>query len=138
LWRAIRELVGQGCGVLLTTHYLEEAEALADRVVVVSAGRVIAQGSVQSIRARVAQRRIRCVSVLDAEAVARWPQVRSAARSDDRIEIIADAAETVVRRLFAEDPALQDLEVARAGLADAFVALTRDAEATTATQREAA
>ena len=78
LWRAIRELVAQGCGVLLTTHYLEEAEALADRVVVVNGGRVIAQGSVQAIRARVAQRRIRCVSALDADAIARWPQVRSA------------------------------------------------------------
>ncbi|HEY5780253.1 MAG TPA: ABC transporter ATP-binding protein, partial [Lysobacter sp.] len=46
LWRAIRELVAQGCGVLLTTHYLEEAEALADRVAVLNRGRVIAEGSV--------------------------------------------------------------------------------------------
>jgi ABC-2 type transport system ATP-binding protein len=125
LWRAIRELVAQGCGVLLTTHYLEEAEALADRVVVVNGGRVVAQGSVQSIRAHVAQRRIRCISALDADAVARWPQVRSASRNEGRIEIVADAVEAVVRRLLAEDAALEDLEVERAGLADAFVALTR-------------
>jgi ABC-2 type transport system ATP-binding protein len=126
LWRAIRELVAQGCGVLLTTHYLEEAEALADRVVVVDGGRVLAQGSVQAIRAHVAQRRIRCISGLDVDAIARWPQVRSAVRVDARIEIVADAAETVVRRLLAEDAALLELEVERAGLADAFVALTRD------------
>ena len=56
LWAAIRELVAEGAGVVLTTHYLEEAEALADRVVVVNGGRVVAQGSVAQIRARVSQR----------------------------------------------------------------------------------
>jgi ABC-2 type transport system ATP-binding protein len=138
LWRAIRELVAQGCGVLLTTHYLEEAEALADRVVVVNGGRVIAQGSVQAIRAHVAQRRIRCVSGLDPDVIARWPQVRSAARNDGRIEIVADSAEAVVRRLLSEDPALEELEVERAGLADAFVALTRNDNDDITTQKEAA
>lgn len=49
LWKAIRELRGQGCAVLLTTHYLEEAEALADRVVVVNHGRVVAEGTVAQI-----------------------------------------------------------------------------------------
>jgi len=138
LWRAIRELLAQGCGVLLTTHYLEEAEALADRVIVVNGGRVIAQGSVQQIRAHVSQRRIRCVSTLEAETIGRWPQVRSAARHDDRIEIVADSAEVVVRRLLSEDPALEELEVERAGLADAFVALTRNAHDEIVNQKEAA
>jgi len=138
LWRAIRELVAQGCGVLLTTHYLEEAEALADRVVVLNDGRVIAQGSVQAIRAHVSQRRIRCVSRLHVGDIARWPQVRSAMRDEGRIEIVADAAEVVVRRLLAEDGDLQELEVQRAGLADAFVELTRDADASASTRREAA
>lgn len=137
LWRAIRELVAQGCGVLLTTHYLEEAETLADRVVVINGGRVIAQGSVQAIRAHVSQRRIRCVSVLDPDAIARWPLVRSAMRDGGCIEIVADAAEAVVRRLLAEDAALEDLEVERAGLADAFIALTRNTNDATI-QKEAA
>ena len=128
LWQAIRELVAQGCGVLLTTHYLEEAEALADRVLVINNGRAVAQGSVREIRAHVVQRRIRCVSSLAPEAVARWPQVRSAERAGDRIEIVtADAVEAVVRRLLAEDAGLQDLEIQRAGLADAFIELTREA-----------
>jgi ABC-2 type transport system ATP-binding protein len=138
LWRAIRELVGQGCGVLLTTHYLEEAEALADRVVVVDGGRVVAQGSVQSIRAHVVQRRIRCSSMLDADVIARWPGVRSAVRNEGRIEIVADAAEAVVRRLLVEDAALEDLEVERAGLADAFVALTRNQNEDAIVHKEAA
>ena len=129
LWQAVRELVAEGCGVLLTTHYLEEAEALSDRVVVLDRGRVVATGSVGEIRSHVAQRRIRCVSALDAAQVSGWPQVRSATRDGDRLEIVAESAEPVVRRLLDADPALQDLEVLRAGLADAFIHITREQEA---------
>ena len=127
LWKAIRELVAEGCSVLLTTHYLEEAEALADRVVVLNNGRIIAEGSVEEVRSRVSQRRIRCVSSLTETAVADWPGVLSAKRAAGRFEIIVDRAEPVVRRLLAEDSDLHELEVERAGLAEAFVELTREA-----------
>ncbi len=127
LWKTIRALVGDGCAVVLTTHYLEEAEALATRVCVLARGRIAAAGSVQQIRARVAQRQIRCVSALGAEAIARWPLVRSALRDGERIEIVTDAAEAVVRRLLAEDAELSELEIRRAGLAEAFVEITREA-----------
>ncbi|CAN7236998.1 ABC transporter ATP-binding protein [Pseudoxanthomonas sp. LjRoot168] len=132
LWKAIRELRSQGCAVLLTTHYLEEAEALADRVVVVNHGRIVAEGTVAQVRAHVSQRRIRCTSALPAERVQAWPGVQLAQRDGARLDIVADAAESVVRRLLHEDAALSDLEVQRAGLAEAFLALTRD------TQKEAA
>jgi len=127
LWKTVRQLVAEGSAVVLTTHYLEEAEALADRVDVLARGRIVASGSVQQIRARVAQRRIRCVSALAPEAVARWPEVRSVARAGERIEIVTDAAEIVVRQLLFEDTTLSDLEVHRAGLAEAFVEITREA-----------
>src|SRR5690606_657313 len=52
LWAAVRELVAEGSAVLLTTHYLEEAEALSDRVAVIDRGRLVAEGSVGEIRAR--------------------------------------------------------------------------------------
>jgi ABC-2 type transport system ATP-binding protein len=133
LWKAIRELSAQGCAVLLTTHYLEEAEALADRVVVVNHGRAVAEGTVAQIRARVSQRRIRCSSSLSAAHVQEWPGVQLAQCDGERLEIVAEFAEPIVRRLLAEDATLSDLEVQRAGLADAFLALTRDA-----TQKEAA
>ncbi len=126
LWKAIRELVANGCSVLLTTHYLEEAEALADRVIVLNNGRIIAEGSVEEVRSRVSQRRIRCISTLAEELVAGWPEVRSVIRTAGRFEIIADRAEPVVRRLLDEDAELQELEVERAGLAEAFVELTRE------------
>lgn len=127
IWSAIRELVAQGCGVLLTTHYLEEAEALADRVVVLHQGHVIATGTVAEIRAHVSQRRLRCVSSLDAGYIAGWPGVRDVSSEAGRLEITVDLAEPILRRLLAEDSAIHDLEVQRAGLADAFIQLTREA-----------
>ena len=127
LWSAIRRLVADGCAILLTTHYLEEAEALADRVAVLAHGRIIAEGSVRQIRARVAQRRIRCVSALAPETIGAWPEVRSVCRDGERIEIVTDTAEDVVRQLLREDTALTELEVQRAGLAEAFVEITREA-----------
>ncbi|MBS0584013.1 MAG: ABC transporter ATP-binding protein [Proteobacteria bacterium] len=127
MWRAIRQLVAEGCAVVLTTHYLEEAEALADRVVVLAQGRIVAQGTIAEIRARVASRRIRCVTALADAAIARWPEVHSVARDGERVEIVTDAAEIVVRQLLFEDTQLSELEVRRAGLAEAFVEISREA-----------
>ncbi|MFC3716559.1 ABC transporter ATP-binding protein [Luteimonas soli] len=136
LWRALRDLVAQGCAVLLTTHYLEEAEALADRVMVLARGRVVAAGGMEELRRHVSARRIRCLTTLDAARIAAWPEVRTAQAAAEgaaamlpgggKIEIVTDAAEAVVRRLLAEDAALSELEVQRAGLADAFLELTRE------------
>ena len=137
MWATIRALVAAGTGVVLTTHYLEEAEALAQRVVVLHRGRVAAAGAMQDVRAHVSQRRIRCLSALDAVQIATWPGVRSAVRGQDgnpaRIEIVTDAVEPVLRRMLVEDAALSDLDVQRAGLADAFLELTREED-----QKEAA
>ena len=127
LWQAIRGMLDEGCAIVLTTHYLEEAEALASRVAVLARGRIVAAGSVSQIRARVAQRRIRCISALNTETVGAWPEVRSVCRDGDRIEIVTDAAEAVVRQLLFEDTRLSELEVQRAGLAEAFVEITREA-----------
>ena len=138
LWQAIRELVAQGSGVLLTTHYLEEAEALSDRVVVLDRGKLVAEGSVREIRAHVSQRRVRCITAVDAGVAARWPGVREAVRDGEYLCLVADAAEPVVRRLLDADPTLHELEVQRAGLADAFLELTRNNDDTTVQQQEAA
>jgi ABC-2 type transport system ATP-binding protein len=139
LWAAIRQLVAEGCSVLLTTHYLEEAEALADRVCVMSRGRMIHEGTVEELRARVALKRVRCLSTLPAETVRDWPEVSEVRRENERLHIGTAQAEAVVRRLLDADPQLRELEVQRAGLAEAFTELTRDADESADTdQREAA
>jgi ABC-2 type transport system ATP-binding protein len=126
VWTVIRALVEQGCAVLLTTHYLEEAEALAHRVTVLDRGRVLTQGSVDEVRAQEASQRIRCVTSVRVGEARSWPGVRHAGQRDGRLEIEAQAAEPIVRRLLDADAGLAELEVRRAGLADAFVQLTRE------------
>jgi ABC-2 type transport system ATP-binding protein len=128
LWLAVRELVRDGCAVLLTTHYLEEAEALADRVAVLTRGRLVVEGTVDEIRAQCVRRRIRCITAMPAELVAKWPGVSAATRQEHWLNIEASVAvEPIVRRLLEVDPKLRELEVHRAGLADAFVQITREA-----------
>jgi ABC-2 type transport system ATP-binding protein len=126
LWAAMRALVAEGCSVVLTTHYLEEAEALAQRVVVMGKGRVLSEGSVDALRAQVPLTRIRCVTDLDAAVIAGWPQVATAERDGARLHISTSEAENVLRRLLDADTALSELEVQRAGLAEAFTELTRE------------
>lgn len=129
LWAAMRSLIAEGCAVVLTTHYLEEAEALAQRVIVLGHGRVLSEGSVDALRARVAMTRIRCISTLDPKSVAGWPDVASAETTDGHLVLATRAAEDVVRRLLHADAHLRELEVRRAGLAEAFTELTRDGDA---------
>jgi ABC-type multidrug transport system ATPase subunit len=127
LWLNVRLLLAEGCSIVLTTHYLEEAEALATRVAVLAKGRVIASGSVQDMRALVARRQISCESTLSADVVRGWPGVIETSRVHARLNIVATDAEPVVRRLLTEDPDLRRLEVREAGLAEAFTELTKEA-----------
>ncbi len=125
LWGQIRRLVECGKTVLLTTHYLEEADALADRVVVIDHGTVVAEGTPAEIKARVAGRKIRCVSSLDLEVVRGLPGVIAVRRDREALEIRTAEAEKVLRELFTRDRGLSDLEVTGAGLEEAFLSLTQ-------------
>jgi ABC-type multidrug transport system ATPase subunit/peptidoglycan/LPS O-acetylase OafA/YrhL len=127
LWANVRQLLAEGCSIVLTTHYLEEAESLATRVAVLAKGRVIATGSVQDMRALVARRQISCESTLSVDEVRGWSGVTDVSRVHARLSIVASDAEAVVRRLLAEDPGLRRLEVREAGLAEAFTELTKEA-----------
>lgn len=125
-WTTVRRLVDEGCAIVMTTHYLEEAEALADRVAVLSKGRIIASGTVNEIRALVVRKQISCSTSLSIEEIRTWPEVEDATRNHRGVQITAGSAEGVVRRLLASDEDLQDLEVHRAGLAEAFTELTQE------------
>jgi ABC-2 type transport system ATP-binding protein len=127
MWGALRRLVGQGASIVLTTHYLEEAESLADRVVVLVKGRAIAAGSVDEIRGLVRRKQISCATRLAAEEIRSWPGVESVNGEGGRLHVTARQAEAVVRRLLDGDPELGELEVRRAGLAEAFAELTQEA-----------
>ncbi len=126
-WEQVRRRVEEeGRTVLLTTHYLEEADALADRVVVIHRGKVVADGSPAEIKSRASARRIRCATRLEPADVAGLPGVSRPRRDRGRLELLAADAERVVRELLARDPDLADLEVTGAGLEEAFLDLTRE------------
>ncbi len=127
MWRTIRELIAQGCSIVLTTHYLEEAEALADRVAVVASGRLIASGSVAEVRSLVSRKQISCSSGLAEDDIRSWPDVVAVTRDARRLQITVVDAESVVRRLLAADADVRDLEIRQAGLAEAFTELTKEA-----------
>jgi ABC-2 type transport system ATP-binding protein len=127
IWEMLRQLVARGSSIVLTTHYIEEAEALADRVIVLNKGHVIASGSVDEIRAIVIRKHISCITNVPPEQIETWSQVESVQTDRERLHITASNAETVVRRLFAADDNLQELEIRRAGLSDAFTELTQEA-----------
>jgi ABC-2 type transport system ATP-binding protein len=122
-WRQVRRLAGDGRTIILSTHYLEEADALADRIVVLNRGRIIADGSAQAIKARVGGRLIRCQTVLTTDAIAAMDGVLHVTRQG-RITIIAAAhVEAVVYDLLRHDHSLSDLRVSDSALEDAFMRL---------------
>lgn len=123
LWKVIREFVQRGAGVLLTTHYLEEADALSDRVVVIDRGRVIAEGTPAELKHRTSGRRIRCSSSISGDRIREMPGVLSVSRDGDSVVILTGDAERTVCELLRLDPALSGLEVTGKGLDDAFLSL---------------
>jgi ABC-2 type transport system ATP-binding protein len=126
LWDEIRRMVSRGKTVLLTTHYLQEADALADRVAVINQGEIIAQGTPSEIKAKTAGKRIRCITSLSVSALRQIPGVTEVKEDREAVELHAVAAEAIVRELLARDAGLSGLEVTSAGLEEAFIALTHD------------
>ncbi|MFY9826494.1 MAG: ABC transporter ATP-binding protein [Thermoanaerobaculia bacterium] len=123
-WSVIEGRAAEGRSVLLTTHYLEEADALADRIVLISRGRIVAEGTPAEIKARVAGRKIRCRTTLTLAEASALAGVRAARREGELTEVFTNDADRAVRELLQRDPALSGLEVEGADLEEAFLALT--------------
>ncbi|WP_299537451.1 ABC transporter ATP-binding protein [uncultured Streptomyces sp.] len=119
LWDGVRTFHEGGGAVVLTSHYLDEVEALAQRVVIVDKGRCVADDSVQSLR-RVSG--LRRVSVRMAEVPA-LPGLVGVEREGDRVHLISQDSDRLVRDLVASGAAFSNLEVSAGSLEDAFLAL---------------
>jgi len=126
LWDQIRALSAAGKTVLLTTHYLEEADMLASRVVVINKGRLLCEGTPAEIKHRVSGRRIRCITRLDPDFLRTLPSVSDVQQDREALVILAEHPEAVVRAMLLRDETLHGLEVSAAALEDAFLALTSD------------
>ncbi len=125
LWAQVRSLSARGKTVLLTTHYLEEADTLADRIVVMAEGSVIAQGTPTQIKSRVAGRKLRCVTAVPLDQLQRIEGVLKAEQLGSATTLTVGNAEDILRYLLAIDPTLHSLEVTSPNLEDAFLALTQ-------------
>ena len=124
-WADMRRSAADGRTILFATHYLEEADQVADRVVVLDHGRIVADGSGRSIRARVDGRTVRFDSVgADRARLAALPGVTAVDIRGGTVSLTTTDADATVRALFAAGLPIRDLEVTGADLEDAFVALT--------------
>jgi len=129
LWDEIRNLLARGKTVVLTTHYLEEADSLADRIGVINKGSIIAEGTPAQIKSLTAGKKIRCITQLSLDVCKRLPDVVDVHRDRDAVVIHTSQAEEVLRRLLSLDLELSGIEVTSAGLEDAFLALTKEDKA---------
>jgi ABC-2 type transport system ATP-binding protein len=136
MWAQIRSLAARGKTVLLTTHYLEEADALSHRIVVINKGRVVCEGTpaeVKSLGSATAGNStgrnlkiIRCATSLATATILAIPGVTGAEISGTLTKITSTQPEATLRELLALDLSLHSLEVQSPALEDAFLALTAE------------
>ena len=136
-WAAIRHDTDEGRTVLFATHYLEEADAYADRIVLMRQGQIVADGTSAEIKAMSAGRTVRATlpAASEAELVA-IPGADSVELRGDTVLIHATDSDAVARYLLTATPA-KDLEIIARGIEDTFLALTGDAAPTPATSQGA-
>jgi ABC-2 type transport system ATP-binding protein len=125
LWSAVRAEIARGAAVLLTTHHLDEAEALADRIVVIDHGRVIADGTPQAIKSQVSAVAIRCRTRLADPELASLARVTDVSRDGGRVTLLTTSAAATLRELLARDETIDDLTVTGASLEDAVTRLVQ-------------
>ncbi len=135
-WQYIRSAAAAGISVILTTHYLEEADQLASRIVVLKDGRFIADASPAALKAQNLLRRIDCQTSLGAAEVAAWPHVHKVeaitlANSNHRQRLLIDSEqpEQTLRQLLSLDQTLSQLAVQPLSLEHTFLQLTAGAQA---------
>ena len=122
---SIRALAADGRTVVLTTHYLEEADELAERVVVIDHGVVVADAPPRELKSRIAVRRVsfRAGTPVGEATFAGLPVVNLEI-AGDRVRLLTSEPEIVLRRLFEGGAMIGELEVAGASLEEAFLSLT--------------
>ncbi len=126
-WNEIRALTELGKTLLFATHFLEEADALATRIVVIDHGRVVAEGSPAHIKAHAGGKRVRVRGTLDLDAVRGWPGVQRVDLTGGYVEIQTTDAEETLRRIFTGGNSVDDVTVDDVELESAFLNLTSEA-----------
>jgi ABC-2 type transport system ATP-binding protein len=135
-WASMRDLTAAGRTILFATHYLEEADQFAGRVVLMAHGRIVADGSAAAVKAIVGGRTIRATVPVPTgtpdlgTALSALPGVSSVDITGDTVTLRSADSDAALRALLAHWPAAHDIEVTGADLEDAFIALTADTPST--------
>ncbi len=126
-WMTMRAFVSRGKTVIFATHYLEEADAYADRIILMANGKIVADGPATEIKATVGSRTIRAtLPDADVAALAALPGVTNVDTRGEAVILNCSDSDTALRALLPAFPAARDLEVRGAGLEEAFMQLTGD------------
>jgi ABC-2 type transport system ATP-binding protein len=126
-WASIREVAARGKTVIFATHYLEEADAYADRIVLLARGQVVADGPATEIKAKVGGRTIRAtLPGADLAQLAGLPGVTNVDRHGEAVTLNCADSDPALRALLSRFPAARDIEVRGSGIEEAFLALTAD------------
>ncbi len=126
-WTIMRAFAARGKTIVFATHYLEEADAYADRAVLMAHGSIVADGPTTEIRAMVGTRTIRAtLPDADIDALAGLAGVSSAERHGDIVILSCTDSDAAIRALLADHADVRDMEITAAGLEQAFLALTGD------------
>ncbi|MEY2929597.1 MAG: hypothetical protein RL033_346 [Pseudomonadota bacterium] len=128
-WSGIRELAAAGRSILLTTHHLEEADAIATRVVVLGRGRVLADDTPARIKQHATGRKLRCQTRLSRAELQALPGVQQVVDEANELVVLHSLdSDRTVRALLQRDGSVSQLEIHSAGLEEAFLALTAAGE----------
>lgn len=123
LWEAIETLKSQGTSILLTTHYLEEADQLSDRIVMLNKGKVVREGTPEEIKSQINTKKIRFQSEVDIATLSSLSsvnKVKTYSNSDKYYELESDSAEKTIKEIFDQQIQISDLTIIGAALEDAF------------------
>ncbi|GAA1722660.1 ABC transporter ATP-binding protein [Fodinicola feengrottensis] len=126
-WAAMRRLTGGGRTIIFATHYLEEADEFADRIVLLRAGKVVADGSGAQIKSAVSGRQVAAtVPGATLQSLAGLPGVEEATLVGDRATMRCSDSDAAIRALLPAYPQATDIEIRSLGLEEAFLALTTE------------
>jgi ABC-2 type transport system ATP-binding protein len=126
LWSAIRDLKAQGTSIILTTHYLPEADALADEIVLLKNGEIIKKGTSEEIKASVSNTTIQFSSSEPLDAFEHLVGVLKISTTGKLIQIQTQVPQQTLQALLSQNTNVEDLEVTKAGLEDAFLQLNQN------------
>jgi ABC-2 type transport system ATP-binding protein len=138
-WESMREFTDSGRTVVFATHYLDEADTFADRIVIMHDGRIVADGTPSEIKAIVSSRTVRFAGVPaeSHDALRALPGVSALEARGTTVTLVTDTSDATLRALLASYPDAHDIEVVPSTMDDAFLALTRGSGAAAPTPASA-